>query len=75
MPGWDSRTWGYHGDDGQKFTGAGYGDFYSELYGIGDTVGCGVDKQGNIFFTKNGVHLGKFADSISLVCSVLILET
>ncbi|KAI5842025.1 concanavalin A-like lectin/glucanase domain-containing protein, partial [Tricharina praecox] len=58
MPGWDSRTWGYHGDDGQKFTGAGYGDFYSELYGIGDTVGCGVDKQGNIFFTKNGVHLG-----------------
>ncbi|RPA84015.1 hypothetical protein BJ508DRAFT_413042 [Ascobolus immersus RN42] len=23
---------------------------------IGDTVGCGIDKEGDLFFTKNGTH-------------------
>lgn len=33
---------------------------YGSTYGKGDTVGCGINKQtGTIFFTKNGVNLGK----------------
>jgi hypothetical protein len=61
MPGWDPETWGYHGDDGHKFSNSGMGDSYSETYGIGDTVGCGVDNERRIFFTKNGKHLGNMA--------------
>ena len=61
MPGWFPNSWGYHGDDGKKFGENPYGETYSETYGIGDTVGCGVDKGGNIFYTMNGIHLGKIA--------------
>jgi len=59
MPGWFDGTFGYHGDDGQKYLGSGDGLLYSRAYKVGDIVGCGVDKGGNLFFTKNGVHLGK----------------
>jgi hypothetical protein len=41
---------GYHGDNGYKFSNGGEGDDYSETYGIGDTVGCGVDNERRIFF-------------------------
>lgn len=63
MPGWPGNgapTWGYHGDDGDIF-GHGQqnqGTSYSEVYGLGDTVGCGVDfTNGTIFYTKNGTLL------------------
>lgn len=62
MPGWFNGSWGYHGDDGKKFAGtASFGDDYSQTYGVGDTVGCGVDEGGSLFYTKNGEHLGKIA--------------
>lgn len=33
---------------------------YSDVYNTGDTVGCGINiKTGKLFFTKNGVNLGK----------------
>ena len=33
---------------------------YGRAYGIGDTVGCGINMQtGTVFFTKNGANLGK----------------
>jgi hypothetical protein len=41
---------GYHGDNGYKFSNGGEGDDYSETYGIGDTVGYGVDNERRIFF-------------------------
>jgi hypothetical protein len=44
QPGWDSRgqSYGYHGDDGQKYYTRGRGVEFGPEYGSGDTVGCGV---------------------------------
>ncbi|KAK3306076.1 concanavalin A-like lectin/glucanase domain-containing protein [Chaetomium strumarium] len=59
MPGWESHSWGYHGDDGKKFHG-GQGTSYSSTFGKGDTVKCRVDQSARtMFFTKNGVDLGE----------------
>ena len=64
MPGWlgnGAPSWGYHGDDGKKFAiNLDYGEQYSEGYGPGDTVGCGVNfTDGTIFYTRNGTLLRK----------------
>ena len=62
MPGWpggEYRSWGYHGDDGGIFMGQGEWSVQYDKYGKGDTVGCGLDQQRQIFFTKNGTYLGK----------------
>ena len=60
MPGWDSESFGYHGDDGGVYHGR--GDMlrrYGPSYGPGDTVGCGLDYASRrIFFVKNGDFLG-----------------
>ena len=59
MPGWDSESWGYHGDDGGRFHGDGAAVARGETFGRGDVVGCGVDRaSGAVFFTKNGAFLG-----------------
>jgi len=58
MPGWLRGSWGYHSDDGKKFSESGSGEDYAETFGRGDVVGCGID-NGAIYFTKNGRHLGK----------------
>ncbi|KAI9662379.1 MAG: hypothetical protein M1821_008546 [Bathelium mastoideum] len=60
MPGSRKTSWGYHGDDGAKFHHTdGVGVAYSEKYGGGDTIGCGINtKAGQMFFTKNGSYLG-----------------
>jgi hypothetical protein len=60
MPGWDSGSWGYHGDDGRLFSEDGRGTPFGPTYGTGDTIGCGIDFQKKeISFTKNGVHIGE----------------
>lgn len=60
MPGWDSVSFGYHGDDGGIFHNT--GDKirrFGPSYGPGDTVGCGIDYESRgIFFTINGRFLG-----------------
>lgn len=64
MPGWDADSFGYHSDDGGIFHGAGDMERqYGSTYGVGDTVGCGIDYShgeggGSIFFTLNGNFLG-----------------
>ena len=60
MPGWSwKKHWcGYHSDDG----GVHHDGEEIRLYEIskkGDTVGCGLDDDGIIFFTKNGIRLGE----------------
>jgi hypothetical protein len=60
MPGWDSTSYAYHGDDGGIFHGAGEMERrFGPSFGKGDTVGCGIDYvNGGIFFTLNGKFLG-----------------
>jgi len=69
MPGWDSNSYGYHGDDGGIFHS--HGNMlrvYGPKYGEGDTVGCGVNyESGGIFFTLNGNFLGYAWEEIQVV--------
>jgi len=60
MPGWDSQSFGYHGDDGGTFHASGAMlERFGPCFGTGDTVGCGIDYVARgIFFTLNGVFLG-----------------
>lgn len=61
LPGWEQESWAYHGDDGKSFFGEGQGQGrpYGPVFGVNDTVGCGVNfSTGQAFFTKNGVYLG-----------------
>ncbi|KAJ2011888.1 hypothetical protein GGI06_004354, partial [Coemansia sp. S85] len=65
LPGWDAGSWGYHGDDGNSFSGDGRGSRYGPGFTTGDTVGCGIDfAQRRIFFTRNGFFLGYAFDKI-----------
>lgn len=60
LPGWDSDSWAYHGDDGMSFCCQSTGKPYGPQYSTGDVVGCGVNFLTNqAFFTKNGNFLSK----------------
>lgn len=60
LPGWDSESFGYHGDDGGIFHGKGKQlSEFGPRYGCNDIVGCGFNhKEGSIFYTLNGAMLG-----------------
>ncbi|WOO82818.1 Ran-binding protein 10 [Vanrija pseudolonga] len=59
LVGWDQGSWGWHGDDGKTFEGAGTGTDFSPAWSLGDILGCGVDyTTGRAFFTRNGELLG-----------------
>ncbi|KAJ2771898.1 hypothetical protein IWQ56_001606 [Coemansia nantahalensis] len=59
LPGWDNGSWGYHGDDGNGFSGGGHGLHFGPRFTTGDTVGCGINfMRRRIFFTLNGAQLG-----------------
>ncbi|KAJ8327296.1 hypothetical protein QVD99_008150 [Batrachochytrium dendrobatidis] len=59
LPGWDDLSWGYHGDDGNIFSGAGSGKSYGPTYTTGDIVGCCINFMNmTALFTKNGIMLG-----------------
>ena len=58
MPGWETGSYGYHGDDGRKFgNNASTGEW--PLFETGDVIGCGfaMDRRA-IFYTRNGELLG-----------------
>ncbi|KAJ3220253.1 hypothetical protein HDU67_003268 [Dinochytrium kinnereticum] len=59
LPGWDKRSWGYHGDDGCSFTASGQGKKYGPTYATGDVIGCRVNfLTMSVAFVKNGMELG-----------------
>jgi hypothetical protein len=61
LPGWEPDSWAYHGDDGMTFCSTQSGKAYGPKYSTLDVIGCGVNfRTGEAFFTKNGVHLGKY---------------
>eukprot|EP01041_Mallomonas_annulata_P000974 gene974-1892_t len=65
MPGWDTNSFGYHGDDGRKF-GFGSTSGIWPLWNVGDVVGCGFDMERRaIFYTLNGELLGDAFNEVS----------
>ncbi|ETI19918.1 hypothetical protein G647_08933 [Cladophialophora carrionii CBS 160.54] len=59
LPGWETHSWGYHGDDGKMFFGEHSGRSYGPTFGAGDIIGCGINfNTWQAFFTKNGQDLG-----------------
>lgn len=60
FPGWDEDSWGYHGDDGNKYGRGLEGEDYGETFTTHDTIGCLWNVQrGDIYFTKNNVSQGR----------------
>ncbi|KAI0144085.1 SPRY domain-containing protein [Hypoxylon sp. NC0597] len=55
-PGWEPESWGYHGDDGDIYSGQNVGKAYDgSSFGPQDTIGCGINfRTREAFFTKNG---------------------
>ncbi|KAI0885822.1 SPRY-domain-containing protein [Annulohypoxylon maeteangense] len=55
-PGWEPESWGYHGDDGDVYSGQNVGKpFEGGAFGPTDTIGCGINfRTREAFFTKNG---------------------
>jgi hypothetical protein len=58
LPGWESASWGYHGDNGHKYSDN-TGTPYGETFETGDVIGCKVRLNYDVVFTKNGASLGK----------------
>ena len=53
--GWDSESCAYHGDDGMLYFESSNGRFVGSQFGVGDTIGCGIDLATyRVFWTKNG---------------------
>jgi SPRY domain len=61
LPGWTSASWGYHGDDGDRYSDNA-GTSYGETFGTGDIIGCKVGLHNDVIFTKNGTSLGRRRD-------------
>lgn len=65
LPGWEPRSYGYHGDDGHVFNGRGTGRPYGPVYTTGDWIGVIYDRiERTITFTKKGFQLGPAFDNV-----------
>ncbi len=61
LPGWESRSIGYHADDGSLYMGSGFSpDNLGSGYHAGDAVGVLMNNcEGYVQFTLNGAKLDK----------------
>ena len=58
MPGWETESWGYHGDDGKLYEKS-IGKPYGPGFTTNSVIGCGINFRTNTtFFTKDGNPLG-----------------
>ena len=58
-PGWESESYGFHGDDGDIYNQQSNGKGYSTPFRAPDVIGCGINfRTKTVFFTKNGSNLG-----------------
>ncbi|OWZ22683.1 hypothetical protein PHMEG_0002563 [Phytophthora megakarya] len=67
QPGWNQKTYGYHGDDGRFYRQTTRGRLFGPRFGVDDTVGCGVRRnmstaQSHVFFTSNGKELDRVVE-------------
>lgn len=59
ITGWEEHSWGYHGENGNVYSGPGTEKSYGPKFGTGDIIGCGIDfRDMSAFYTKNGIYLG-----------------
>eukprot|EP00887_Chlorella_sp_A99_P006148 scaffold22.g6148.t1 len=59
LPGWEPRSYGYHGDDGHAFSGRGQGRPYGPTFTTGDWIGVVLNRvEATISFHKRGYDLG-----------------
>jgi len=58
QPGWQTESYAYHGDDGNKFSNGEHNRF-GPRFTTGDIIGCGYNNvTKEIFYTKNGQFVG-----------------
>jgi hypothetical protein len=68
MPGMDSRSFGYYGEDGRKYKDGGKGTNYGSTFGHKDTIGCGYNSRNHeIFFTVNGKYQGVAFQNVTTI--------
>merc|ERR1740139_801183 len=67
LPGEDSKSFGFHGGNGNFYYDNNIFSRGGKSFGAGDTVGCGIDYiQRAIFFTINGQFLGYIFKNLNL---------
>jgi hypothetical protein len=69
-PGWGKDSLGYHSDNGQLYQARDRGKYFGPIAKKGDAIGCGISftpnnqNQCSIFFTYNGVEIGRVRTSL-----------
>ena len=66
MPGHNSSSYGYHGDDGNLWFDSNTVNDTWETWYEGDVIGCGINFENqSIFYTRNGSFIGTAFENVS----------
>ena len=69
-PGWGKGSLAYQTDNGQLYQARDRGKYFGPIAKKGDTIGCGINftpnnrRQCSVYFTYNGVEIGRVRSSI-----------
>ena len=69
-PGWGKGSLAYQTDSGQLYQARDRGKYFGPIAKKGDTIGCGINfipnnqRQCSVYFTYNGVEIGRVRTSI-----------